>query len=656
VEGNSISKNVDSTIQSSKQDSVPSSVKENGKQDIIEKTEFPQQKMEDTGEKIIQRGEVENILIKIVDMSTCVIMENISLNTALLWKEISEDLLKVANTLTTKTATKLITGLRTLKYSLYPTTSKDIGNLSPNYRPILVAMKPNEGSYAENALKWKVSGLNIDGGRIGTNEKLKETKYPAGRAMCPGGGKRNTPEVKIIPNPQGRFPANLILECICDEVITEPTKIKEPEEVRGGIWQKSQGKPAGRMYKGGQQIHTNPECPCYMLDEQSGTTSKGHWAKSKITGFGEFGGGKQEYLGKGEYANDKGGASRFFMQVKVDKHCSLCFNGIIDKPLTKNICQDVNSAIESLNIKNTHKEAEKIENRDFVAKNVQESGQQNKEDNKQSKSKNANDVEKNLQNTQVTKENTVQGNVVLNLSNELVQNVRCAGNLCEQCGIGIAQKLVALKQDQDQELTLGQGFITEPKKQILLKCLVSFAEMWGNIDTIPTTENLNLLFGSVYRAIENYTEQKNEEMENEQCQTRFRYTSKASKSERNRGCEELEEKAITEAKGNGLGRVCNICGTSQLKPCDCRNNSWILPVKNKNNHPTVKSIALMEYLCTLTKTPTGGIVLDPFAGSGTTCIAAKKTDRNFIGIELSEEYCKIADARISAYKNQTKLF
>ena len=62
----------------------------------------------------------------------------------------------------------------------------------------------------------------------------------------------------------------------------------------------------------------------------------------------------------------------------------------------------------------------------------------------------------------------------------------------------------------------------------------------------------------------------------------------------------------------------------------------------------VKPLKLMEYLCTLTKTPTGGIVLDPFAGSGTTCMAAKATGRDFIGIEKEPEYVRIAEARIKA--------
>jgi len=66
-----------------------------------------------------------------------------------------------------------------------------------------------------------------------------------------------------------------------------------------------------------------------------------------------------------------------------------------------------------------------------------------------------------------------------------------------------------------------------------------------------------------------------------------------------------------------------------------------------NNHPTVKPLALMRYLCKITRTPTGGIILDPFMGSGTTGIAAKLEKRDFIGIDIKEEYCEIARNRIA---------
>ena len=68
--------------------------------------------------------------------------------------------------------------------------------------------------------------------------------------------------------------------------------------------------------------------------------------------------------------------------------------------------------------------------------------------------------------------------------------------------------------------------------------------------------------------------------------------------------------------------------------------------KRKNTHPTVKPIKLMAYLITL-GCPQDGVVLDPFLGSGTTCVAAKKLGRKYIGIELNEEYYKIAVERVN---------
>ncbi len=65
-----------------------------------------------------------------------------------------------------------------------------------------------------------------------------------------------------------------------------------------------------------------------------------------------------------------------------------------------------------------------------------------------------------------------------------------------------------------------------------------------------------------------------------------------------------------------------------------------------NIHSTVKPLSLMDYLCTLTKTPTGGVVLDPFMGSGSTGAACMRTGRNFKGIDLNPEYVAIAEARI----------
>jgi site-specific DNA-methyltransferase (adenine-specific) len=66
-----------------------------------------------------------------------------------------------------------------------------------------------------------------------------------------------------------------------------------------------------------------------------------------------------------------------------------------------------------------------------------------------------------------------------------------------------------------------------------------------------------------------------------------------------------------------------------------------------NNHPTQKPLSLMRYLCKLTKTPTGGVVLDPFGGSGTTGLAAIAEGRQAIIIEKEEDYCEIIRLRIA---------
>jgi site-specific DNA-methyltransferase (adenine-specific) len=114
---------------------------------------------------------------------------------------------------------------------------------------------------------------------------------------------------------------------------------------------------------------------------------------------------------------------------------------------------------------------------------------------------------------------------------------------------------------------------------------------------------------------------------------RFFYCAKASKRDRDEGCEGLEEKELC-----ALG---DFAGTPEHGP---KQN-----VTRRNHHPTVKPTALMRYLCRLV-TPPGGVVLDPFMGSGSTGKAAVIEGFNFIGIEREESYMEIAEARISPAK------
>ena len=111
--------------------------------------------------------------------------------------------------------------------------------------------------------------------------------------------------------------------------------------------------------------------------------------------------------------------------------------------------------------------------------------------------------------------------------------------------------------------------------------------------------------------------------------SRFFYCAKASKKDRNEGCENLEEK-----KYSYDGRDKEIENAYQI-------NKSI----SNNNHPTVKPTNLMRYLVRLV-TPKNGIVLDCFMGSGSTGKACALEGLEFVGIDLDKDYCEIAKARI----------
>ncbi len=101
---------------------------------------------------------------------------------------------------------------------------------------------------------------------------------------------------------------------------------------------------------------------------------------------------------------------------------------------------------------------------------------------------------------------------------------------------------------------------------------------------------------------------------------RFFYCAKASKRERNKGCEGLEAK--------------NLAGSNKWTDVDYRKgNGEITAQPQKNHHPTVKPLSLMQYLIRLV-TPPNGTVLDPFAGSGSTLVAAVREQFKYVGIEM----------------------
>ena len=147
--------------------------------------------------------------------------------------------------------------------------------------------------------------------------------------------------------------------------------------------------------------------------------------------------------------------------------------------------------------------------------------------------------------------------------------------------------------------------------------------------------------------------------------SRFFYVAKASRSERNAG---LDGFAPIRRAVKTFGAIkqpkCNVCGSravnwektkSRTPSCGHNNFDYVAQTAGgkhpetpeRNIHPTVKPVALMKYLIRLV-VPKGGVVLDPFLGSGTTAVAAIEEGVEWIGCEREPEYVEIIKARVAA--------
>lgn len=120
----------------------------------------------------------------------------------------------------------------------------------------------------------------------------------------------------------------------------------------------------------------------------------------------------------------------------------------------------------------------------------------------------------------------------------------------------------------------------------------------------------------------------------------FRYVAKPARGERDAGLDDLPARSGGEATDRADGSA----GLSSPRAGAGRGGGA------RNHHPTVKPVALMEWLVRLV-TPPGGTVLDPFLGSGTTGCAAVRLGFDFVGIEREPEYAAIADRRIQLAAN-----
>jgi len=180
--------------------------------------------------------------------------------------------------------------------------------------------KPFKGTVANNVLKNGCGGLNIDSCRIShTDPEIVRKTFDSPLGIFTNPNRRG--ERGAGPSPDGRFPANLLLECTCEEVIEGKSdgvviNNKNSQSINDTIYKLGHSKgeqEAPRAYKDTGATHMDSNCPCKKLNTQSGITkSTGGRAYQNTNDM--FSGGYTQVKGvkKDPGFGDKGGASRFF--------------------------------------------------------------------------------------------------------------------------------------------------------------------------------------------------------------------------------------------------------------------------------------------------------------------------------------------------------
>lgn len=466
--------------------------------------------------------------------------------------------------------------------------------LKPAHEPICMARKPIEGTVAQNVLKHGTGGLNIDGTRVIIGDDLLkryDSSFQEGNSQfvsetATHSGKRmeiKAPEATAL----GRFPANLIHDG-SDEVEEIFPQGAKPKQSRSG----KIGGLKGEVFGNGN------------------------------TGF------SPEYVG--HWPSDNGGsASRYFFSAKPDLYCSLCY-GIME------LCEN--------NVKNAQTtsqlgtQASNTAQDNVAVKQVQEP-----KDSKPNKNKNAHNAVNSSASTSQTTESIAQPSVTQNLKELLDLTAKYAESQCLKCQTSIAQKLVAMATENTGS-PASRDFMQDFKSSTHNQNLVKTVEILANIDITQTTINLTKLCGFAHLATDERTKQANQENSNDFY--RHKYSSKASKRERNAGLEgfEVKGKVYNGQSDTGAGKA---KGSVEDK---------FSTQPSANHHPTVKPLSLTKYLATLIKPPKGGRLLVPFSGSGSEMIGALQAGWEHVeGVELTEEYIPIAEARIKYWLAQKEI-
>ena len=447
--------------------------------------------------------------------------------------------------------------------------------LKPAVEPICLARKPLDGTVLENVLKHGTGGINIDGSRV-------EGKWN-------GSTRTNSPDTKQVygdyakiqteQHPQGRFPANLITDG-SDEVVG-----LFPDTKSGALKSTQYEKPSGNN-------------------------------DSMFAGDGKF-------SNKG-YGADSGSAARFFYTAKPDEpngrtliECGYCGKPQeirLSKKRTHNYCsldcarkgrtkfnsQEVECAFCGSNF--TKKNSQMFTDKHFCSRACMGDWQ--------------------AKFYIGEKAHNYKGGVTA-----LNKRIRSLAKMTEW-------RIDVFKRDSYTCQVCGDnagGNLNAHHKKMLANMIADL-----NITDLTTAIECEELWdrdNGITLCVECHQDEHNK-----YAMSRFVYTAKASKSERNQGLEGFE---LRPGGSNAKGYTADVArGRDRNRPV-------------ANHHPTVKPLSLTKYLANLIKPPTGGRLLVPFSGSGSEMIGALQAGWDYVeGVELTEEYIPIAEARIKHWTSK----
>lgn len=332
--------------------------------------------------------------------------------------------------------------------------------------------------------------------------------------------------------------------------------------------------------------------------------------------------------------SDTGGASRYFKVVAQDAECLVCArayepkHGIMRATERVAPCDHASSAKTSSPL--TDQDSGSAHDPAPARLPLENGGSS------QSSNGRASTAVSSSGSTQPTRTPIAADDALDSLTEHLARLVSDVESLCATCTTAIARSLASLYHSREV-LPVGQDGISERSAQILNRNLALLAESLGSTDTTPTTASMTLWFGSVRHAMSQPIPAS--DTVNESGLSRLKYCPKASRRERNAGLDGMPERTAGVGDQRASGDFNQRFGHTDK------------PVVAANHHPTVKPLALMRYLIQMI-TPPGGVILDPFTGSGSTLVAAAELGFHAIGIELDPEYAEIAARRVDHVLNE----